>query len=90
MHHRQLLTLSLCVAKLHILVALSVQEPRTSSSVELNWTDVIVCKAPLNECVIFPVFASNSLIFLSAPPVANMVPVDEAAIQCISASCALW
>lgn len=86
-HHNKQPTLSLCVAKLQILVALSVQEPKTSSSVELNDTDVIVCKAPLNECVIFPVFASNNLIFLSAPPVANIVPVDEADIQCISASC---
>lgn len=79
-----------CVLKLQIRVALSVQEPKINSSVELNETDVIVCKAPLRDCKICPVFASNNLIFLSAPPVANIVPHEEAEIQWISASCTFY
>lgn len=76
-----IITFNLCVERLQILVALSVQEPNIISSVELNDTEVIVCKAPLSDCNICPVLASNSLIFLSAPPVANMEPQDDAEIQ---------
>jgi len=70
----------------HIQAALSLEEASTNSSFEENETDIIVLSGPMSTDLVCSPYPSQILTPFSLPPVANVFPVGEKAIELISPS----